>query len=132
MATATQSEIESAIMSEAMATDTRALTTREFISAYPGQPWRNRDQANYHLQRRRTNGLLATGAVVELRSAPEQERCSLRIIPSKMHNYLNGHRIAELGDGDQFLAAQLQEAVDRMISLEARLVAVTRVLEARA
>lgn len=118
------------IEAPAMASDTRALKLTQFLADYP-DVWSSKDAAQYHLKNRKSNGLLATGAVVEQRSKPDQERASLFIVPAKLHAYLSGQRINELSAGDELIARQLEQAIERMTTLEARLSAVTEVLERR-
>jgi hypothetical protein len=114
-----------------MADDTRALKPAKFVDEYPDE-FPSLAALQYHLKNRKQNGLLATGAVVEQRSNPTQERASLRIIPAKLHAYQSGQRISELSAGDEMIAQQLQEVISSMAGLELRLTAITNILERKA
>lgn len=115
----------------AMANDTRALKPAKFLEEYPDE-FPSLHALQYHLKNRKHNGLMATGAVVEQRSKPGQERASLRIIPAKMFAYQSGQRISDLSAGDELIAQQLREATDRLTTVEARLTAITNILERKA
>lgn len=77
--------------SDEMPTDLTSVT--KFLDAYPNL-FESEDSLRWYLRDREINGLLESGAVVEMWNSPEATRPSIRISPSRFFYWIRKGRAA--------------------------------------
>ena len=75
--------------SDEMPTD--LMPVAKFLSTYPSL-FESEDSFRWYLRDREVNGLLASGAVVEMWNSPEATRPSIRISPSSFFYWIRKGR----------------------------------------